>query len=119
MKRDKAIELNGALQDKELKVKFLTGPQYASLIELKRPLVRYLNEMGESEKELADEMKVVIGPRGFETLDENFLGKLKEIQKPEFTPKELNFISMEEFKSWTNEVDFNTGSILAEYLLKP
>jgi len=118
LKREQAMQLNGALSDKELKVKFLSGPQYASLIGLKRPLTKYLSEMGENEKALAEEMNITIGHNGFISDDKNFLDKLKEIQKVEFTPKELNFIPMEEFKKWTDEVDFNTGSILAEYLLK-
>lgn len=115
MTRQYAIALNICLSHKELKVKFLSGPAYASLIELKRPLVKYLSDMGEDEKMLMTEL----GITDFGSDDKGFKEKMSEIQKREFSPKELNFIPSDEFKRFTDEADFNTGATLAEYLLKP
>lgn len=119
MTRPDAINLNYAFMNQALKVKFLTGPSYAILIEFKRSLSRYITEMAEKEKTLAEdykEVKVVDGQ--FDTKDESFLNKLKEIQKKEFTHGEMNFMSLDEFKKFTDEVDFNTGTVLSEFILK-
>jgi len=118
MNRAEALALNTALNQKELKVKNLTGAQYVSLIGLKRPLVKYLNEIGEEEQELFKSHDVVTDADLMsKATDKTFQDKLKLIQSPEFTPKEVNFIALDEFKKFTDEVDFASGSVLAEYLL--
>lgn len=117
MTRIETIQLNAGLQSKELKVKFLTAPQYAALIGLKRTMNAYLNEMYEDEQALAKDMDVKSVGNNFETQDEAFFDKLKEIQKKPFDPKELNFIALDDFKNFTNDLDFESGAYLAEFLL--
>ena len=118
MTRIEAMQLSISLSDKGLKVKHLSATEYASLIELRRPIMKYLNEMSENEITLAKEMDISQDQDGnFDSKDKGFLDKLKLIQAKEFTPKELNFIPMDTFKKFTDEVDFSTGAILSDWLL--
>lgn len=118
MKRSDAIELYNALLTKGLLVKHLSTGSYASLIEFKRPLKRYIDEMGEDEKSLAEEMGVEPVENRWPLNNKDFAEKFKVIQSKEFTPKVLNFIPADEFKKWTDEIDFGPASILADFLLK-
>jgi len=117
MKRDEAVNLNAALMAQGLKVKYLTSTSYADLLELKRPLQRYISEMSEDELSLAKDMDIPLRENGFSTNDKSFIEKLRVIQGKEFAPNKLNFIPIEEFKKFTDELDFGVSSILAEYLL--
>lgn len=119
MKRIDAIALNVALSTKELKVKYLSTENYVKLLALKRPLNKYLNEMQESEADLCSSFDIPgeeLGKKCAE--DKSFREKIEAIQKKDFEPKELNFLTLEEFEKFTKEVDFGPASVLAEYLLK-
>lgn len=119
MKRIDAIALNVALSTKELKVKYLDTGNYVKLLALKRPLNKFLNDMQEEEAELCRGFDVLpedLGKKCFE--DKSFREKTLAIQAKEFEPKELNFLTLEEFEKFTKEVDFGPASVLAEYLLK-
>lgn len=119
MKRDYAIQLNNALHTEGLKVKHLTGEQYVKLLNLKRPLAKYANEMSEEEKELFKEYNIVTNSDLLEQLkDKKFTEKRDAIYSKEFEPIELNFLDSDVFKKFTDDVDFGVASILAEYLLK-
>lgn len=123
MKRAKAIQVSNALTNPELKVKFLSGAHYVQLLGFKRPLTKYLDEMGESEKELFKEYGIVnnITVEEYEEKlkDEPSLKeKIDLIQAKEYEPKEVNFIPMEEFKKFVDGVSVGTSEILAEFLLK-
>lgn len=119
MKRSEAINLNVALSNQGLKVKNLSGANYFSLICLKKPLAKYLNEMAEDEQTLLKDHGVVTQEDLSEKLkDKSFSEKWEAIHAKDFEVKELNFIPLDEFKKFTDEVEFSVGAILAEYLLK-
>lgn len=119
MKRDYAIQLNNALHAEGLKVKHLTGDQYIKLLALKRPLAKYANEMSEEEQALYKTYDVITNVDILNQLkDKSFRDKRDAIFSKEFDPKELKFMDNEVFKKFTDEIDFGTASILAEYLLK-
>lgn len=118
MKKIEALTLNTALNNEHLKVKNLTGAQYVSLIGIKRPLARYIDEMNDKERGLYKDHGIINDADLAEKLrDRAFKEKLEAIQADLFEPKEVNFIPLDEFKKFTDEVDFATGSVLAEYLL--
>lgn len=122
MDRSTSFNLNYVLHKEGLKVKHLSATNYVSLIGLKRSLQKYLNEMGEEEKILFKDhgLKEDATQEQVDDIlkDINIKEKLKVIQSKNFEPKELNFIPIEEFKKFTDDVDFIVGSTLAEYLLK-
>lgn len=120
MKRTDAMSLNMALHNEGLKVKFLSSSSYVELIGFKRTLQKYISEMVQSEQELfkAYEITDVEQVADIKKADKSFLEKLKAIQAQDFEPKTMNFIPIDEFKKFTDEVDFGPASILAEYLLK-
>lgn len=121
MNRVDSISLNNALATQGLKVKHLSSTNYVSLINLKRSLATYLNNMGADEKILFNDFGLDESMTGEEFAearkDKAFSDKLDLIQKKEFEPRELKFIPIEEFKKFTDDVDFIVGSTLAEYLL--
>lgn len=119
MKRDYAIQLNAALHTDGLKVKHLSADQYVKLLALKRPLAKYLNEMGEEEKDLFKSYNIITEQDRINNLkDKSFIEKIEAIQEKMFEPKELNFIDGDTFKKFTDDIDFGAASVLAEYLLK-
>lgn len=119
MKREQAMSLIMALNTEGLKVKYLSSDSYVSLLSLKRPLQKYINEMAEEEYELCKGYEIPYSEMTKRSnSDKSFREKVDAVQSKEFTPKELNFIPIDQFKKFTDEIDFGPASILAEYLLK-
>lgn len=120
MKRTEAMALNISLHTEGLKVKYLSSSAYVELIGLKRPLAKYIDNIVEEEQELCKAYDLSNAGEIAEKkkTDKSFAEKLEAIQAPEFQLKNRNFIPADEFKKFTDEIDFGTASILAEYLLK-
>jgi phosphosulfolactate phosphohydrolase-like enzyme len=106
-----------ALSNSDLKVKKISTDNYFSLICIKRNLQKIIEDIVTAEEGLAKEYGVIFGTTN--TPDTEFVNKLREIQQKEHEVTGLNFMSKEEFKTWVDDVDFETSSILAEYILKP
>lgn len=116
MKSDKALTFNEALNSKGLLIKHLNGEQYSKLIEVKRPLVRFIDQIMEDRNELFKAYDLKPGDKFPQ--DPSFTEKMKVIDERTFEPKHSGFIAMPEFKKFTNEVDLWVGAVLSEYLLK-
>lgn len=133
MKRKDASELDMALKKPGLKSKHLSTENFNKLIPIGRTLGRYLDEMGEDEKKVFDAYDIGItqqGPVFPEGISKDerkaFNSKMDKIHEKDFTPTkpnggdplEFNFIPLEEFRKWTEEVDTGVALVLAEFLLK-
>lgn len=123
MKKDKAITFHNALQNPGLKVKFLSATNYVSVLSIKRPLTTYMNEMSENEKDLFAAYNVPL-TLTIDDLEEkkksdaSFKEKLDLLYSKEFEPKETNFIPIDEFKKFVDDVSLGVSEVLAEFLLK-
>ncbi len=138
MKRQDALNLFTALTDKSLKTKNVDKPgqveNLLSLDKFRKEVKKYINEMNELENDLLsgyeESVQIMTFPGGgsqYVPKDDteqskagykDFLKKLNEIHKADFTPSQLNFIPNEEFKKWVDEADSNIGLTLSEYLRK-
>lgn len=117
MKFQIATGLHAVLSDKDLKAKHLSSDNYFSILCLKKKLREHIDLTIEGENKLAEEFNVKVDGNQYTAEDPAFFEKLQGIRKDfEFTP--LNFIPKDEFKKWADELDINSGDLLAEYLLK-
>lgn len=128
MKRHEVIALSNALADKGFKAKHLSNESYVALTWLKRDINKWRAEAGEKEGLLVTDFKNVVemtqaGITPIKDADEkevkNFYSKLGDLQKSmEFTPKQLNFVPIEEFRKTVEESETEASLTLGEYLLK-
>jgi hypothetical protein len=122
MKREQALELNGALNSKDLKVKHVSGENYLKILKLKTKLKNELELLGTSEVELAKEFNADITPTGiqFKTPEDGkeFLAKRKEIFDKWDIEVELNFLPQAELLEYVKEQDTAVAAVLYEYLRK-
>lgn len=129
LSREDAMDVTGALTEKELKSKNLSGAVFVKLLNLKRGLKKYLDDMSADEVALAEVYEVEpsnIGfiprdPAAFKANKADFKAKLKDIQSKRFVPAEpveLNFIPQDEFKKWIDEATSQSGLVLATFLMK-
>src|SRR5689334_18845253 len=112
MKKDKAINFHNALQNQGLKVKFLSASSYVDILSIKRPLTTYMTEMSANEKELFEAYNIPLNI----TIDEleekkksepSFKEKIDALYTTEFQPKKINFIPMDEFKKFVDDVSIS------------
>lgn len=128
MKRHEVIALANALSDKGFKAKHLSNESYVGLTWLKRDISKWRTVAGETEASLVADFKDVVeltqaGITPVKDVDpdhlKNFYDKLAEVQKSmNFTPKQLNFIPVEEFRKCVEDADSDVSFTLAEYLLR-
>ena len=122
MKREQAVELNTALNSKDLKVKHVSGDNYLKILKLKTKLKNELELLGTSEVELAKEFNADITPTGiqFKTPEDGkeFLAKRKEIFDEWDIEVELNFLPQAELLEYVKEQDTAVAAVLYEYLIK-
>lgn len=129
MKSSEINTLLVALQSKDLKTKKLSTENHFNLVCLKKKLTDASQQASSVIEDLVDEYNATIINGQYICLNDDktedaerqaeFLKKWREAQKKEFTVPGLNFIKKKELYAFVLESDFNTSSVVTEYLLAP
>lgn len=140
MKVNEISTLNGAYQDKGLKVKHLSGESYVGLINHKNSLEKAGKAYDDGTTQLLKDFpgvevrptelpgvfvyKKKVKSKGEEMPDEwvdppkDFMDKLAALKEQDFKVGPLNFIPANQLQPYLGDAEPNTVFVLSKYLLK-